>query len=65
MQLTFFQGFLNFIESNYQFIIQISIQYFRLGYQVPADYNPADFYIQTLAILPSSREESLAKATVI
>lgn len=33
-----------------------------LGFQCPLTYNPSDFYIKTLAIMPNSREESLKRA---
>ena len=29
----------------------------RLGYECPLNYNPADFYIHTLAIVPGAEEE--------
>ena len=35
-----------------------------LGYTCPDDYNPADFYIETLAIKPINREECLLKSKV-
>jgi hypothetical protein len=35
-----------------------------LGYVCPRTYNPGDYYIQTLAIMPNEREKSLAKANV-
>lgn len=31
--------------------------YFRIGYPCPANYNPADFYIMTLAIIPGQEVE--------
>lgn len=31
----------------------------QLGYPVPTNYNPADFYIKKLAIAPNDREGSL------
>ena len=31
----------------------------QLGYPVPYNYNPADFYIKKLAIAPNDREGSL------
>lgn len=41
------------------------MRYFAdLGYPVPNLYNPADFYIQTLAIEPNDRENSLQKVKV-
>ena len=30
---------------------------FRIGYECPPNYNPADFYIHTLAIIPGAEEE--------
>ena len=36
-----------------------------LGYVCPLTYNPADFYIKELAILPTARDLSLKKATAI
>jgi surface protein len=33
-------------------------------YNVPNNYNPADFYINTLAIVPSNKDESKAKVEV-
>lgn len=32
--------------------------YFRLGKECPSSFNPADFYIHALAILPGQEEES-------
>ena len=41
------------------------MQYFsNIGYPVPHLYNPADFYIQTLAIDLNDRENSLLKVKV-
>nr|QNH67971.1 ATP-binding cassette transporter subfamily G-like protein 5 [Brachionus plicatilis] len=37
----------------------------RIGYPVPYLYNPADHYIQTLAISPQDRENSLYKVKII
>ncbi len=37
----------------------------QIGYPVPNLYNPADFYIQTLAIEPNDRENCLQKVKVI
>lgn len=34
------------------------------GYRVPYNYNPADFYIKNLAILPWDRENSAKKINV-
>lgn len=34
------------------------------GFNVPNNYNPADFYINTLAIVPSNKDESKAKVEV-
>lgn len=31
---------------------------FRLGYECPENYNPADFFIRTLAITPGLEDES-------
>ncbi|RNA30832.1 ABC subfamily ABCG [Brachionus plicatilis] len=31
------------------------------GYQVPVNYNPAEFYVKTLAFVPSDKENSLDK----
>lgn len=36
-----------------------------LGYVCPTTFNPADFYIKELAILPTTREASLKKAAAI
>lgn len=36
-----------------------------MGYTCPDDYNPADFYIETLAIKPLNREECLLKSKAI
>ena len=30
---------------------------FRMGHECPLSYNPADFYIRTLAIVPGTEEE--------
>nr|QUF59465.1 ATP-binding cassette transporter Abcg-like1-1 [Brachionus angularis] len=55
------EGRLAYFGSNKQ-----AEQYFsRLGYRVPELYNPADFYIQTLAISPNDRENSLLKVQQI
>lgn len=35
-----------------------------MGFQCPRNYNPADYYISVLAILPNSREQSLLKSAV-
>lgn len=35
------------------------------GYKVPVNYNPADFYIKTLAIVPSDKENSSNRIKVI
>jgi ATP-binding cassette, subfamily G (WHITE), eye pigment precursor transporter len=35
------------------------------GYKCPSNFNPSDFYIKTLAIAPSDRENCLAKVKVI
>jgi ABC-type multidrug transport system ATPase subunit len=35
-----------------------------MGYVCPINYNPADFYIKTLAISPFNREESVKKVNV-
>ncbi len=32
--------------------------------EIPRNYNPADFYIQKLAIYPKTREQNLAQITV-
>ena len=36
----------------------------NMGYPCPINYNPADHYIQTLAIVPTRREECLANVEV-
>ena len=36
-----------------------------LGYVCPATYNPSDFYIQTLAVLPNNRQETLQRSRYI
>lgn len=38
--------------------------FFSVNYVCPQDFNPSDFYIETLAIQPNSREESIARASV-
>ena len=35
-----------------------------LGYRIPPMFNPADFYIETLAVTPNDREASLKKLEV-
>lgn len=35
------------------------------GYKVPVNYNPADFFIKTLAIVPSDKESSSSRIKVI
>jgi hypothetical protein len=37
---------------------------FSQGYLTPKNYNPADYYIQKLAISPFEREESSKRALV-
>ena len=37
----------------------------RLGFVCPADYNYADFYINTLSIAPGEEEESRARVKVL
>lgn len=34
------------------------------GFTCPNNYNPADFYIQNLALVPANREESLERIQV-
>jgi hypothetical protein len=34
------------------------------GFHVPYNYNPADFYIKNLAVVPSDRENSLKQISV-
>lgn len=36
-----------------------------IGYKVPANYNPADFYIKKLAVIPSDKENCLIRIKVI
>lgn len=36
----------------------------RFELEIPQNYNPADFYIQQLAIYPKTREENLAQIEV-
>ena len=36
----------------------------RFNMEIPRNYNPADFYIQQLAIYPKTREENLAQIEV-
>ena len=38
---------------------------FRFDLEIPKNYNPADFYIQQLAIYPKSREENLRQIETI
>ena len=38
--------------------------WFRFGLEIPKNYNPADFYIQQLAIYPKTREENLQQIEV-
>ena len=41
-------------------------EFFALqGYVCPSNYNPADFYIKTLAISPASREECKERVQLI
>lgn len=37
----------------------------NLGFPLPVNYNPADYYIKTLAIMPSNKEESKQKVKEI
>lgn len=37
----------------------------RIGFEIPTDYNPADFYIKTLALLPANKEKCLENIKVI
>lgn len=34
------------------------------GYRVPINYNPADYYIKTLAMIPSDKENSIQRINV-
>ena len=34
------------------------------GYHVPSNYNPADFYIKTLAVVPANKEICLKRVEV-
>lgn len=36
----------------------------RVDYPCPVNYNPADHYVHTLAIIPGNEEECKAKAMV-
>ena len=38
--------------------------YFSVGFPCPVNYNPADHYVHTLAIIPGNEEECKAKANV-
>ena len=38
--------------------------YSSQGHTVPRNYNPADFYIKTLAVIPAQREECIEKVYV-
>jgi hypothetical protein len=40
------------------------LYYYRFNMEIPRNYNPADFYIQKLAIYPKTREENLAQIEV-
>ena len=37
----------------------------RLEYRCPSDFNPADFYVQTLAIIPGKEEECNERIKVL
>ncbi|CAG0879460.1 unnamed protein product, partial [Darwinula stevensoni] len=37
----------------------------RMGYECPSNYNPADFYIHTLAIVPGAEEERRERVSFI
>jgi hypothetical protein len=37
---------------------------FSEGYTCPRNYNPADFYIHKLAIMPTEKNESIARSAV-
>ena len=39
--------------------------YGGLGYKCPATYNPADYYVHVLAIIPDKEEECRAKTAAI
>lgn len=41
-----------------------SFDFSRFNMEIPRNYNPADFYIQKLAIYPKTREENLAQIEV-
>ncbi len=41
-----------------------SLYYYRFNMEIPRNYNPADFYIQKLAIYPRTREQNLAQIEV-
>jgi len=36
----------------------------RLGFECPPNYNPAEFFMDTLAIIPREEKESITKVTV-
>lgn len=46
-------------------IIFINVYLLRLGHIIPRDYNPADFYIKKLAVLPNKKEKCLNDLKVI
>lgn len=39
--------------------------FFSVGFPCPMNYNPADHYIHTLAIMPANQEECKEKSKVI
>lgn len=40
------------------------IFFFRLGYPCPMNFNPADYFVNTLAIVPGEEEESKNRVKV-
>lgn len=64
--LIFFEKYLKSCHIQFLFIkcfsfYQIFNSIFSQGYRCPQNYNPADFYIQILAISPSDRENCLKR----
>ncbi len=44
---------------------QGALEFFEhCGYKCPTDYNPADFFVQTLAIVPGKEQESVERVEV-
>lgn len=53
-----------YFKDNKTKILKNSLYLNRNGYDLPTNFNPADFYIMNLAIIPAEKEECLARVNV-